>query len=109
MTHFDIHGNMLPDAVTLLKSFQPDMSPMALSHLETSFVPEDSSSVVSKSQNETETIQELLDFRNENTTQAGDNDVQENGPQDQDVTSQQTGRASVIVQQARGVSSFCLI
>ena len=114
MTHFDIHGNMLPDAVTLLKSFQPDMSPMALSHLETSFVPEGSSSGVSKSQNETETIQELLDFRNENTTQAGDKDVHENGQQDQDVTSQQdqdvtsqqdqdvtsqqTGRTSITVQ-----------
>ncbi|KAI0242761.1 hypothetical protein LSAT2_011149 [Lamellibrachia satsuma] len=77
MTHFDVHGNMLPDAVTLLKSFQPDASPTSLSHWETSFVPEGSANDVAKSQDEIKDIQELLDFRNDDSAQSGDKDVLE--------------------------------
>ena len=79
MTHFDAAGNMLPDAVTLLKSFQPGSSPMLLSDVETSFVPEDLVGFRTVIKNESKKIQELLDFSNEKTAQVLDEQVEDKG------------------------------
>ena len=91
MTHFDAAGNMLPDAVTLLKSFQPGSSPMLLSHVETSFVPEGSLDCCAKTENETEAIQELLDFSNDKTAPTGDEQVLDEGQPKQSDSSETIG------------------